>query len=408
MGTEQPRMQLSTGSSPSEQTPNRERGSDPLSSPIGSQRVQRVRLNIDGMTCQSCVRNIEGVIGQRPGILRCRVVLEERAGYFDYDTHITTPAQIADAIDDMGFDCVYNNIQSDEKILTNNEGHCWVSINGMRCESCVRNIESTISSKPGIIRIKVDLANARGQVQFDPMLLTAEQIAEMIDDMGFDVRVIPTPSQTSTPASVIKTQTPILKQRATTSSGIGKPEDLTPNQKSVIVIDNNEEDEKNLSKCFLRIRGMTCASCVASIEKHCQKVYGVHSILVALLAAKAEVKYNPNIIQPESIAKCITELGYPTQVFQEVSNGLNEVEIEITGMSCASCVHKIETHALKLKGIISANVTLLTKRGVSCRKYLFHLFIYITYFLYYPHEIQIHCETSLLLNIVVSVRILLI
>lgn len=364
-------MTLSTASpSPTEETPNRE-GSDPLNSPTISQRVQRVRLNIDGMTCQSCVRNIEGVIGQRPGIVSCRVVLEERAGYFDYDSHVTAPAQIADAIDDMGFDCVYNNSQNDEKSSLSSEGHCWVSIKGMRCESCVRNIESTISLKPGIIQIKVDLANARGQVQFNSILLTAEQIAEMIDDMGFDVQVIPTPlTSASTSASIINTQTSTLKQRVTTSSGLDQNmadgKSVTSNQKSVIIIDDNEDDEKNHSKCFLRIRGMTCASCVASIEKHCQKIYGVHSILVALLAAKAEVKYNSNVIQPESIAKCITELGYPTEVFQEVGNGLNEIEIEITGMSCASCVNKIEKHVLQLKGVTSATVTLLTKRGVFC------------------------------------------
>ena len=33
-------------------------------------------------------------------------------------------------------------------------------------------------------------------------------------------------------------------------------------------------DLGELQKCFLRVHGMTCASCVASIEKHVKKVKG--------------------------------------------------------------------------------------------------------------------------------------
>eukprot|EP00096_Caligus_rogercresseyi_P013119 TRINITY_DN5780_c0_g1_i1.p1 TRINITY_DN5780_c0_g1~~TRINITY_DN5780_c0_g1_i1.p1 ORF type:complete len:1066 (+),score=205.37 TRINITY_DN5780_c0_g1_i1:33-3230(+) len=115
-------------------------------------------------------------------------------------------------------------------------------------------------------------------------------------------------------------------------------------------------------KCFLAISGMTCASCVAAIEKHVKKIPGVSNILVALLAAKAEVEYDPFLVQPNEIADSITDLGFESKVLGGAS-GNGKLDVRIRGMTCSSCVYLIESNIKKLEGVESVVVALSTELG---------------------------------------------
>lgn len=158
------------------------------------QVVSSVRLPINGMTCQSCVRNIEGNIRTKPGVISIKVNLSEKAGYIDYDANITDPYQIANDIDDMGFECTYE-VQDDEQIAAKIlNGHKSVAsarihVDGMTCQSCVRNIEGHIGTESGIESIKVNLEQKMAFVDYLADVVNASEIADMIDDMGFEAKV---------------------------------------------------------------------------------------------------------------------------------------------------------------------------------------------------------------------------
>ncbi len=99
----------------------------------------------------------------------------------------------------------------------------------------------------------------------------------------------------------------------------------------------------------LPISGMTCASCVRRVEQALLKAPGVLEATVNLASEKAEVSLaadTPVSVLSEAIAKA----GYQTRTEQ--------FEISIIGMSCASCVGRVEKALLTLPGVLSASVNL--------------------------------------------------
>lgn len=65
-----------------------------------------------------------------------------------------------------------------------------ISIEGMTCQSCVRNIEGVVGGLNGVQSIKVDLAAKQGTVMHNALVITGSQITERIDDMGFKARLV--------------------------------------------------------------------------------------------------------------------------------------------------------------------------------------------------------------------------
>ena len=68
--------------------------------------IQTSRLQIKGMTCQSCVNNIEKTIGDLKGVHSIIVNLATEEGTVIHDVDFINGGQLAERVDDMGFECV--------------------------------------------------------------------------------------------------------------------------------------------------------------------------------------------------------------------------------------------------------------------------------------------------------------
>jgi Cu+-exporting ATPase len=105
----------------------------------------------------------------------------------------------------------------------------------------------------------------------------------------------------------------------------------------------------------LPITGMTCASCAITIQKNLSELQGVNKVSVNLATSKATIFYDPQEIGVDSFISSIRKSGYDV--------GTVSVELPIQGMSCASCVLKIENALLETKGITNAVVNLATEKA---------------------------------------------
>ncbi|SFB29639.1 Cu+-exporting ATPase [Collimonas sp. OK607] len=104
----------------------------------------------------------------------------------------------------------------------------------------------------------------------------------------------------------------------------------------------------------LAIDGMTCASCVSHVEKALRKVAGVRGVSVNLATELATVQADDaNTIGP--LVAAVEKAGY--QVRQQ------ELTLDIEGMSCASCVSRVEKALHKVAGVQTVAVNLASEKA---------------------------------------------
>jgi Cu+-exporting ATPase len=115
------------------------------------------------------------------------------------------------------------------------------------------------------------------------------------------------------------------------------------------------EKAEEQKKADLKISGMTCATCVLTLEKSLSSVEGVEKVQVNLGTESAQVTYDPRKVQLSDLEKAVKESGY--EVIKE------KVVIKVGGMVCASCVETIEAALRSLPGIAEAWVNLGTERA---------------------------------------------
>jgi len=106
------------------------------------------------------------------------------------------------------------------------------------------------------------------------------------------------------------------------------------------------------------VSDMTCASCSARVEKAAQKTLGVKKASVNLTTEKLTVSFDDAISSLDSISENIVKAGYGVKI----PDAFNSVKYLVSGMTCASCVSRVEKAIGNVEGVSKASVNLATEK----------------------------------------------
>jgi len=108
----------------------------------------------------------------------------------------------------------------------------------------------------------------------------------------------------------------------------------------------------DLKTIALQIQGLNCAACSGRAEKALNAVEGVHTATVNLANETAQIQYSAPA-NVHTLTSALSDAGYPAAT--------SEVTLEIEGMSCASCVGRVDRALAASEGVLDVAVNLATE-----------------------------------------------
>ncbi|WP_080438510.1 heavy metal translocating P-type ATPase [Burkholderia ubonensis] len=202
-----------------------------------------------------------------------------------------------------------------------------LTVDGMHCGGCAGRVQRALAGVPGVVDAAVDLADRSATVSAHDTVDPA-RLVEAVSDAGYRAT---------------------LRESADTSE---RHADAAPATAPI----------------ELEIEGMTCASCVARVEKALANVPGVTRASVNLATERATVDAAAGVTTAQ-LVDAVRQAGYQaTQVAEPEpaiapDAALGAIELDIGGMTCASCAGRVEKALSNVPGVARASVNLATERA---------------------------------------------
>ncbi|HDZ16804.1 MAG TPA: heavy metal translocating P-type ATPase, partial [archaeon] len=149
-----------------------------------------------------------------------------------------------------------------------------LNIQGMTCASCAQTVEKALNKGEGVIEVNVNLATEKAHLTYNPEKIKKKEILDLVNNTGYGATL-------------------------------------------------------DTSKIVIKIGGMTCASCVQTVEKALNKAEGITEAIVNLATEKATITFDASELNYDDIAEVINNTGYSALGREEIESISSKYDQEI-------------------------------------------------------------------------------
>lgn len=139
--------------------------------------MKTIQLKIEGISCASCVNNIESTLNENPHVQSARVNIMNDTGVVTYDASLLDDDAIIKMVEQSGY---HANVINDHQTLT-------FQVDGMTCSSCALAVSSAIENFAGLVDHHVNVATDTLTVTLDPSKLRISQLKDAVIKAGYSL-----------------------------------------------------------------------------------------------------------------------------------------------------------------------------------------------------------------------------
>ncbi|CAJ4167438.1 copper-translocating P-type ATPase [Burkholderia pseudomallei] len=333
-------------------------------------------LLVEGMHCGGCTSRVEQALAQVPGVTGAVADLAAGTATVAAASAIDT-ARLVAALDAAGYRATVATApaatgnadarhgrardEDDDAAAAPHTAAVTLTIGGMTCGGCARRVEQALAAVRGVADAKVDLAttSAKASVARD---VDSQTLVAAVERAGYranvvrDARAEAAPKPAACPFEDAARSAAPAAAFAVDESSAASPER--------VATQSFEFD----------IAGMTCASCVGRVEKALAQVPGVARATVNLATEKATVDADADAhVDTARLIDAVKRAGYRASPVSDPASALapspeiaaarTAIELDIAGMTCASCVGRVEKALAQVPGVARATVNLATEKA---------------------------------------------
>ncbi|OOE34712.1 copper-translocating P-type ATPase [Salinivibrio kushneri] len=252
-------------------------------------------LPLSGLSCQGCVKKVTKALEDIDGVRiedidTQSVSLEALGESTEYPLR-----QAVTAIEALGYQVGYRH---------------YFTLSGLNCGRCVAKVEAALDEQPTVFSHSVSKTEAHVHTS-----LTADTLIKMVDQLGYQAELATNDDQSA------HTDHDATSDMDSDKESDAEPSDSSHNRSAASGSEQAHSSSadtvkatSNVSRQQYVLSGMTCASCVSSVENAISGVDGVANVSVNLAERSAIVKGNAS---PDAIVEAVENAGYGAEKVED-------------------------------------------------------------------------------------------